>query len=130
MEGRAFTTNEPLTLSSFPSYDPAKKAPLNDNDNILSRQFHPQLYNPLRNSGSSLTLSGLDMHRLIERYTDRAGEFRNTTLYRLLPTNLNSSGGASLRHMITMSSADVGRPVQWQTSCRLVGRTLTRSRAP
>ncbi|MFL5329637.1 MAG: hypothetical protein ACJ8C4_12060 [Gemmataceae bacterium] len=94
-------------------------------DSLAERTSHPLLYNPLRASNGTQTLDAQDMHKIIGRY-DSPLDFGDSTLAQLLPKNFARSpsdfgnntaqynaavaNANRLRHMITLLSADLGRP--------------------
>lgn len=99
----------PLTMSSFPDYYtalPPGTPSGYDNDVIGERLNHPLLFNPIRATGNSKLLDGLELHRLHARY-DSPLDWRDSLLSRLLPNSMNNP---AVRHMVTLYSADVGRP--------------------
>jgi hypothetical protein len=87
---------------------------------------HPLLFNPIRPAAGDQTFDVKDMRRLIGRYgaSGSSLDYRNTNLYRLIPNNLDGNYtplpspqpspatdlGAKIRHLITLASADLGRP--------------------
>lgn len=121
MAARQLNINEPLTLSSFPSFaDPVTGLPLGlGNDSPAERLSHPQLFNPLRASGNSRTFDARDMHLLIGRYQSNSKlDYSESYLAQLLPMNMGMIPGlnstqlaqaARIRHSITLASADLGR---------------------
>jgi len=105
----------PMTLSSFPDfYTPisgtttgyGNESPLAAAGQPNERENHPFLYNPLRATGNSRSKDAIETHKLIARFNSPL-DYGDSLLSKLLPTTLAT---AKNRHLITLLSADVGRP--------------------
>lgn len=91
--------------------------PQDSNQVFTERLNHPFLYNPLRRTGNSVTLDAQEMHRLIGRYNSPL-DVSESVLAKLMPNNMAS---ASVRHMVTLLSADVDRPGLVAQTARMPG---------
>lgn len=123
--GTPIDPNKPLQLSAFPDYVSAPPVPNpltstgsgfeNDAGNaytisatitLSERQNHPLLFNPVRATGNSRLLDGLEMHRLHGRYSSPL-DWQESVLAKIMPQSMNRP---DFRHSITLFSADLARP--------------------